>query len=286
MLRSPIWQRLMHDVYAHRDTDMDHLAWCRAVALILPPGAAIGGLSAARLWGVETEGTQVSVALPRDRWLREDDRLQTHHTTLTPDDVTTVDGIPVTTPERTAFDTGRRLRRADALVVLDAMLHRHLLHRERLQPMIVQRFSWPGITQLTALTRLADPRAESPMESHIRLLLHDARLPPPVPQFEIRDTADRFLGRADLAWPDSALVVEYDGDHHRDRQQFRRDVARLNAFRMAGWTVLRFTADDVFRNAERVAATVSAALTEASNDHRQPPRKTPAKAPDPRRQMQ
>jgi hypothetical protein len=64
----------------------------------------------------------------------------------------------------------------------------------------------------------------------------------------------------DLAYPKLKVAIEYDGDHHRDRATFRRDVARLNALRAAGWTVLRFTADDVLRYPERVIAQVTAVI--------------------------
>jgi very-short-patch-repair endonuclease len=48
--------------------------------------------------------------------------------------------------------------------------------------------------------------------------------------------------------------------HHRDRVTFRRDLARLNALRAAGWTILRFTADDVLRHPERVTNQTRAVL--------------------------
>ncbi|GIE79230.1 hypothetical protein Aph02nite_51800 [Actinoplanes philippinensis] len=264
MLRSPAWQRLLHDVYIHRDVPLDHRTWCRAAALILPPGSAIGGLSAAHLWGLEIKGSRVSLALPRARSFRPHPHLVTHRTTLTPADLTRHEGMPVTTPERTAFDLGRRLNRADALALLDAMLHLHVLRLEVVQEMTRRRFTWPGSSVLADLIRFADPRAESPMESRLRLLLIDARLPPAIPQLEIHDNAGCFLARADLAWPEADLIAEYDGDHHRERAQFRHDVTRLNALRMAGWTVLRFTADDVLRHPRRLVATVSAALAEAA----------------------
>jgi very-short-patch-repair endonuclease len=56
------------------------------------------------------------------------------------------------------------------------------------------------------------------------------------------------------------VAIEYDGDHHRGRDRFRRDVARLNRLRLLGWTVLRFTADDVLRRPEHVVAQVRAIL--------------------------
>jgi very-short-patch-repair endonuclease len=71
-------------------------------------------------------------------------------------------------------------------------------------------------------------------------------------------TAGHFLARLDLAYPARRLGLEYDGDHHRDRVTFQRDIRRLNRLRLLGWTVLRFTADDVLRNPDRVVAYVRA----------------------------
>lgn len=265
MLRGCAWRRLLRDVYVHKDVPLDHRTWCRAVALILPRGAAIGGFSAAFLWGFEFRTTQVSVVVPRNLGVRLHERITVHHTTLHDSDRTVREGLVVTTPERTAFDLGRRLPRADALPLLDAMLHRHVLSRDALQAMIVARSTWPGSGGLSQLLSLADPRAESPMESRVRLLLAEARLPPAVPQLEVRQPDGRLLARVDLAWPEFGVIVEYDGDHHRSPAQFRRDVARLNSLRMAGWTVLRFTATDVLQHPQRVVAAVSAALAEAAD---------------------
>ena len=125
-----------------------------------------------------------------------------------------------------------------------------------------RRRRWPGADRLAEVLRLADPRSESPMETRLRLLLHDAGVPAAVPQFEVRTELGRLVGRVDLGWPGLRLAVEYDGDQHRERDQFRRDVERLNALRMAGWTVLRLTADDVLRRPAATARMVLAAAAE------------------------
>ncbi|MBM7505337.1 very-short-patch-repair endonuclease [Agromyces aurantiacus] len=39
--------------------------------------------------------------------------------------------------------------------------------------------------------------------------------------------------------------MEYEGDHHRSHVQFRRDIALYERLQDAGWTVIRFTGDDV-----------------------------------------
>ncbi|WP_433828422.1 type IV toxin-antitoxin system AbiEi family antitoxin [Actinoplanes sp. CA-015351] len=263
MLSGPVWRRLFRDVYAHEDLALDHRGWCTAAMLALPASTAIGGASAACLWGVSTplDPTTVHVVAPRGIRLHRDPRIVVHYTGLAAADVCVRNGLRLTTPERTIFDLGRRTGRADALVTLDAMLHRHLIDPAALRKMIGRRERWPGTARLGALLPLAEPRSESPMETRLRLVLVDAGVPPPVAQFEIRDARGVLLGRADLAWPELRLAAEYEGDHHRQRDQFRQDVERFNKLRMAGWTVLRFTADDVLRRPDRTAAMVKAALT-------------------------
>ncbi|MEU4158873.1 DUF559 domain-containing protein [Actinoplanes sp. NPDC026670] len=267
MLAGPNWRRLFPDVYAHRDTNLDHAAWCRAAMLALPDNIAIGGPSAAVLWGVTTIPPHMPVTLvaPRQTRLRRARRLSVHYTNLAETDVTVHNGIRLTTPARTVFDLGRRHGRADALAALDAMLHRHLLIEPELHTMLADRRTWPGAGRLAELVTLADPRAESPMESRLRLVIIDAGLPPAAVQHQVHTADGEFLGRVDLAWPELRLAIEYDGDHHRERGQFRRDVGRLNALRMAGWTVLRFTADDVMRWPDETARTIVAAFAQAQS---------------------
>ncbi|MFP5370904.1 MAG: endonuclease domain-containing protein, partial [Actinomycetes bacterium] len=106
----------------------------------------------------------------------------------------------------------------------------------------------------------ADCRAESPMESVLRWLLHDAGLPRPVLQHPIRNVGGALLGRADLAWPDRKVLVEFDGDVHRERHVFVNDVRRQNALIAAGWVVLRFTSADVLGRPGEVIADIRRAL--------------------------
>ena len=48
--------------------------------------------------------------------------------------------------------------------------------------------------------------------------------------------------------------------HHSDRASYREDRRRWNALVEAGYTVLRFTFEDVVRNEERVAALIASVL--------------------------
>ncbi|SCE78296.1 Protein of unknown function (DUF559) [Micromonospora viridifaciens] len=266
MLRGPAWHRLLPDVYVHRDGYRadDHRMWCEAAALRLPPGSAIGGRSAAFLWGADlvARAAPVTVLLPRTARMRPHRRIHVNRSALPETDRTRFAGLPVTTALRTAFDLGRQAPRTDALVAVDALLHRRVVKLPALQQYAAAHAGWPGMPLLREVLALAEPLSESPMETRLRLLLLDAGLGPLSAQHDVLDARGRFVGRVDLAWPALRVAVEYDGDHHRERDHFRQDIARLNALRAAGWLVLRFTADDVLRRPAHTVALVAQALRE------------------------
>jgi very-short-patch-repair endonuclease len=57
----------------------------------------------------------------------------------------------------------------------------------------------------------------------------------------------------DLAWPELRLCVEFDGwKTHGTREAFARDRSRDRELFPLGWTVLRYTWDDVVRDPEVV----------------------------------
>jgi very-short-patch-repair endonuclease len=134
-------------------------------------------------------------------------------------DVTTVRGLPATTIERTFRDLRRRLPPIEILVLADQALR-----------LGIGRFD-----------ELAEP-AESPMETRLRWSLIQAGLPKPEVQKELRGSDGKFVGRADLYYPQSRLVIEYDGANHRDR--LIEDNRRQNLLLNAGFRLLRFTAAD------------------------------------------
>ncbi|NUU13607.1 hypothetical protein HP507_07155 [Curtobacterium pusillum] len=90
---------------------------------------------------------------------------------------------------------------------------------------------------------------ESPMETRFRLGVIDAGFPEPDVNVDVVDEAGVFLGRADLAWPQHRIALEYDGDHHRERRTFQHDQRRSNGFVVNGWIVIHATAADAGRPA-------------------------------------
>ncbi|MBA2474286.1 MAG: DUF559 domain-containing protein, partial [Pseudonocardiales bacterium] len=150
----------------------------------------------------------------------------------------------VTSPVRAAWDVSTLSDPIPALIIVDGLLRRGVLRPEELGARLFAGAGSWGISRAREVFDLADGRSESPAESHVRLLMHRADLPPPVLQFEVR-VDGRFVARVDFAWPDRRVILEYDGAYHADSMQMRRDRRRLNELMNAGWVVLHATASDL-----------------------------------------
>lgn len=66
--------------------------------------------------------------------------------------------------------------------------------------------------------------------------------------------------RLDLAYPSLLLGIEYDGGEHRTARRALHDLRREAHLTRTGWEVLRFTAYEVLRKPQWVAATVHCEL--------------------------
>lgn len=87
------------------------------------------------------------------------------------------------------------------------------------------------------------PRCASPGETRVRLLLLRAGTDEPELNAEVM-----LFGRPihpDFVWRARRVVLEYEGDGHRETLQFRVDIDRYEQLRDAGWTVIRVTGDDL-----------------------------------------
>jgi very-short-patch-repair endonuclease len=126
-----------------------------------------------------------------------------------------------------------------------------------------------GIARLRRVVELAEAKAESPMETRLRMLLVLARLPRPEVQVSIHADKGRFLGRPDLLYRRQGLAIEYDGGNHRDR--LVDDNRRQNGLVGAGLRLLRFTAGDVYGTPDAVLMQVRQGLAaDAGRNQRHP----------------
>jgi very-short-patch-repair endonuclease len=226
-------------------------------------GVAISGLSAAACWGVDLlpPGSPIEVTVDRDvRLTSRPPDLRVIRSTLPTRDVGGIGSLALTSPERTALDVLRRSSRVDGIVLLDAMLQRHIVALPVLEAASVAWSGRRGGAKIAAALHQAEPRSESPMETRTRLVIVDAGLRRPLAQYVIRDNEGRFIARVDLAYPVERVALEYEGDHHRERTAFRRDIARINALTGLGWIVIRVTAEDIYRNPQQLTRRIAEVL--------------------------
>jgi very-short-patch-repair endonuclease len=95
----------------------------------------------------------------------------------------------------------------------------------------------------------------------MRLFIVDAGMPEPDVQVEVHDPATGLLlGRADLAHRDARVVEEYEGEGHRSKGQWDRDIQKYRAFERVGLQVVRATKRDLVPSPDRWCADLAAVL--------------------------
>jgi hypothetical protein len=204
--------------------------------------ATIGGVAAAALHGAKWIDGDITIELIHAN-TRPPRGVRTRRDVLLDGETTAVGGLPVTTPERTAFDIGRREPRRLAVARLNALARATGLQLDGVRTVAGRHRGAPGLRKLETALELVDAGAQSPRETYLRLLLIGAGLPPPRTQIPvITDDETYFL---DMGWEEWMVAVEYDGDHHRTEPvQYRKDVRRLEALQRMGWIVIRVIAGD------------------------------------------
>jgi very-short-patch-repair endonuclease len=116
-----------------------------------------------------------------------------------------------------------------------------------------------GAGRFARVIALTDGRAESPMESRLRVRLVLAGLPTPQVQYEIRNDQGRLVARVDLAWAEKKVAAEYDGAWHAFRLD--RDRQRLNAITLEKWTVVYATSKRLREDFDGLVAEIRSALS-------------------------
>jgi hypothetical protein len=170
------------------------------------------------------------------------------HTGLRPGDTQMLScGLRVVRPPLAWSQLAVALDLIDLVVLGDACLGRGLATTTQLQAMADLERHGRGVRRMRRALPLLDSRAESPMESHVRVLMVPAGLPAPEVNRDVVENG-QWLARPDLSYPRLRIAIEYEGDQHRtDRRQWRSDKRRRRLLEDAGWVVVEVTADDVYR---------------------------------------
>ncbi len=241
------YTRVLQDVYVPAGSTIDHGVQTLAALLRTSDAAVLTGHSAAWWYGVEyAEPTDpVMLILPRELPINGARGIRVHVSNLVDAEIERVDGLPLASPVRTAWDAATLTPARNALATIDGLLHRNVLTQQRLLDHLISRAGTWGVARARPVFELADGRSESPAESWTRWLLHRASFPPSVLQFDVLDEQGRFVARVDFAWPTSKVALEYDGSYHADPLQQAADKRRDAALIREGWTVIHMTSSDL-----------------------------------------
>jgi putative AbiEi antitoxin of type IV toxin-antitoxin system/uncharacterized protein DUF559/transcriptional regulator with AbiEi antitoxin domain of type IV toxin-antitoxin system len=258
-VRSGRLHRLYRGVYAVGHSHIGREGRRLAAVLACGDEAVLSHRSAASHWGLlDTHTGRIDVTAPRSRAGVPGIRLHTARS-LTAQDTTTHEGIPITSVARTLLDLAattrpdrleRALAQAERLQLYDGNAIRDVIGRSN---------GHRGKAALTQATAQEPKLTRSELEAIFLSLVREAGLPEPEANLPLA-AHDHPRLEPDFYWPTYRLVVETDGwETHRTRSAFTRDRRRDAALVAAGWRVMRFTYDDVEYNGATVIDRLRAA---------------------------
>lgn len=254
--------------------DLPHIARCVAALQRRSDAAAVSHRSAALLHGLPVphrilNDRHIDLVVPVGTRAPRGAGIRGHQRALRPGDAVIVSGIRATSALRTFCDLAASLTLAELVAVGDHLIR---LDGGRYTPtdLAAAVKAWPGrrgILNLRRALELVDPVAESPKESELRVLLIESGFPWPISQHVVRERDSTFVARVDLAYPELLIAIEYEGDHHRERAQWRADLARRRRLESLGWRYITVTQADL-DDPRALFADLRAALASSPESHR------------------
>ena len=227
-----------------------------AAVLAAGPGAVLSHGSAAALWGIrDTSRTRIDVITPRTLHARP--ALRPHCAVLPTDEMTTKDGIPVTTPARTLLDLAAILDRRALERAFNEAEVRRLTSPAPLETLIARHPGKRGATNLrTLLLDAGRSTTRSELEARFLSLLDAHDLPHPETNVVIEGI------EVDAVWREQGVIVELDGyAFHGTRAAFESDRARDRRLTARGWRVIRITWRDLCERPHELATELGALLS-------------------------
>lgn len=235
------------------------LSWeGRLLAAVLANEPAVAShKTAAWIWGLlRTRPGTFHLTAPTRRHRKEP--FVVHFARLEPEDVTTVNGIPVTSPARTVLDLapdesprdlGRLLRRAD---------DNELLDRRRFEALLSRAGGHPGRAKLAAALRAYKPETAT-LRSDLERRFRDLALAGGVPRPQMNALVEGY--ELDAYWEAEGFAVELDVyATHGSPTSFEEDRKREDDLLLAGIELIRVTDVRLDREPRETIARVAAHL--------------------------
>jgi Transcriptional regulator, AbiEi antitoxin/Protein of unknown function (DUF559) len=251
---------LHRGVYAigHDRVGVDGRRW--AAVLALGAEAFLSHASAADALGLRAASSRLVHVTVRGRGGRERrNGIRVHRPRALPDDeVTTLRGLPITTPARTLLDlAGSGLRPKQLESALNQAELDLRLDFAELHELLARYPRRPGTRALKA--QLAAYRGPVDARSRLERLVHALCAANGLARPLVNTVIEGKL--RDFCWPQRRLVVEADSYRwHRTPSAFNDDRERDVELTLAGYTVLRFTYEQVTRRPRYVIRALKLAL--------------------------
>ncbi|GAA0930601.1 type IV toxin-antitoxin system AbiEi family antitoxin domain-containing protein [Kribbella koreensis] len=243
-------RQLLKGVYVATETPDSPELRAAAAALVIPSDGVARAETAAWIHGIPTAALSADEQVPI-RWTR------------TPAETVNLAGHKVTSPAATGVELALHLPRPFALASIDALLRSGRADRATLEGLLDQYDTHQAQLRARNILKHADPRAESPAESWLRLRLLDAGFPKP--DLQVRVSGPTRDYRLDLSYPDPIdgvrLGLEYDSDrwHSSDRDQVR-DEERRTGLKALGWHIIPVRRTDLWGSYPALELAVGAFL--------------------------
>ncbi|OPX13397.1 hypothetical protein [Mycobacterium sp. AT1] len=201
----------------------------------------VAGRAAAAIHGAQwvSADTPIEVIAKRDR---SPTGIIARNERIDPDEVTTVGGLLVTTPARTAADLARHLPPDLAVRHLDALAVATNVPAEHALALLERHPRARGRRRAPVALGLVDSGGQSPKETWLRLLYVDAGFPRPRTQITVSDGFTKAV--LDMGWDDVLVAADYDGYQHlTDRRRYVHDIGRNEMVARQGWFDLHVVAE-------------------------------------------
>jgi very-short-patch-repair endonuclease len=239
----------------------------RELAVLLACGASavLSHRSAALLWKLVPGSpcdTPVDVSVPRGH-RAPSEGMRVHRTSCLPaDEITLVEGIPVTVPARTLLDLAGQGDLRDLEQAVAQVERAGLATRADLLQLATRHPHRRGMVAIRALLAAgAEPAfTRSEAETRFLMLVRKAQLPAPATNVALRGYEVDFLWRAE------GLVVEIDGfAFHSSSAAFECDRRRDAVLAAAGLRVLRITWRQISQEPEALLVRLAQALVQGGH---------------------
>ena len=224
---------------------------CEAYQKVMPQHAFFCGVTAATLMAIPLPSYQersrtLHVAVPAPHRAPSGRGVRGHTLTPAPDQVRDWHGLRLSSPEFTWCQLGALLPLPGLVAAGDFLIHHRLpfTTTDRLTDAVDRFVGRRGKPALRAALLLLNNRSESPQESQLRVIVVTSGIPGAQANLPIT-TSGGYRYRADIAFPEKKVIVEYQSRFHDGSKEFRADMTRISRLEADDWYVMQVNRNDL-----------------------------------------